>query len=705
MNPHSIAPNRLAQEYAAVRRALDRNDGGLAERLTVGLIDEADVFHWAVTLKGPTGLLAGPWPGAIAHMHFIFKSTYPDEAPEVKLMTELPGYHPNVFRGGYFGGNDGMPYICLDMLKPESMGGNWSVAYTAESVIMQLAGFLVEDANIEQMGGGGYVATRMSVGVDAIQASNERAIGVIGKCPCGMHDLPKEVEVAPTAVAAAVANLAIRYDAPAPLLEDLPPDMVAAVLDQIEAPEDIYRFMRAMCPPGQPAPTRDDANPCRSMNWRAARRALQRLQQRCYYHGPLERRKGTVLGLGIRTVEHSGNGGGNRGRPSAATTVVPKDLTCVGTGLISEDAFDVHGLRRSVDNRRFDGFLPLAIDGTMERIALAQLPKRLAHILGLPPGQKPGADGLLVAMSMLIKSVSVEMVGGVIGAAAPPRRHPHGGYDSDDDYYRSPSESIVPLAMSDAALQIFCYLHQLLLAAVLDLPNGGRDILAAAKRHVVDFVDGPPEARRKARCPDLGVLLVELLLVPKDEMPWERFAPVFLREFLSRQVMWAIRGSGGDARNSGNSWIANVDFESADDLAVAKRRTDEMLKHGKVGLRLVCMQAIFGTRAARPATSAEMLPQLRAIKDAYAAGNGLPPEGLAVSFNATVKRIMAIDGWTKALTLLGVGMSPEKAPRALLVFASMLRQAVADSKTSGYHSGGKAAKKHCDWAADPPVVV
>ena len=42
--------------------------------------------------------------------------------------------------------------------------------------------------------------------------------------------------------------------------------------------------------------------------------------------------------------------------------------------------------------------------------------------------------------------------------------------------------------------------------------------------------------RCKDSCPDLGVLLAKLLLVPRSTAPWATFAPLFVRELLARQV-------------------------------------------------------------------------------------------------------------------------------------------------------------------------
>ena len=94
--------------------------------------------------------------------------------------------------------------------------------------------------------------------------------------------------------------------------------------------------------------------------------------------------------------------------------------------------------------------------------------------------------------------------------------------------------------MSDVALSGFCHLHHLLLALALEgnaaiLEAGSDGLMRQALADIRTFIDDP-ECRLKRSCPDLGRLLVSLLLVPEEEVPWSEFAPVFIRELLARQV-------------------------------------------------------------------------------------------------------------------------------------------------------------------------
>ena len=621
--------------------------------MAVGLRENDNLLKWAVTLRGSDGA----WKGAVAHLHFDFPNDYPNDPPQVVLMTQLPAYHPNVFGG----------HICLDMIKaPKTCSeSKWLPAYTVESMIMQLTGFLISDDNIDQEVYYGdysdstrdYSFGRSTHKID-IEASNDRAIAEIQRCPCGMHTLPPEVD---TRVVERGHHLREEKegdddDSVLRPLCNLLPELLEQVLVAVETQQDLHRFKRALELKSEPTPGSDE----RRM-WEAVRRELQSRWLRCYFMGPLLTAD-DVVGIGIRSdVVRNGSG------------VRVKDLVCVTmTGVISRAAFFTHGVRRSLDGgAAFDCWLPLVVNDINERKALLLLPRSIESLLRV---DKVAPEDILRAISMLIKSIAVGMVGG------------------------SSNVTRVTHKMSDAALQVYCFMHHLLLAAALN-----DDLLDAARKHVLDFVDGKDSARTKALCPDLGVLLVELLLVPKDVMPWQRFAPVFIRELLARNVMWVQRGLQDKGMTKDADAFVSPESDEGD-----KWRCKTHLDGSLVGMRMTCLQVVFGRNVARPETAAGAREQLRAIKSSYSNGNGLPPEGIAGSFNSLVCRIMAAGNWVHMMPLLGMGMSPEKAPRAASVFAAMLRQAVVDSEANMYHRRKRGSLKRdkpfCDWVTDPPVI-
>lgn len=97
-----------------------------------------------------------------------------------------------------------------------------------------------------------------------------------------------------------------------------------------------------------------------------------------------------------------------------------------------------------------------------------------------------------------------------------------------------------------------------LLAATL---QPGSQLARCAQQDVAAFLAGR-EGRHKGRCPDLGVLLVKLLLVPREAVPWAAFAPIYVQECLARQV-----GVGG-----GSKWQGGIPFYHGKNVPTSTQR-------------------------------------------------------------------------------------------------------------------------------------
>jgi hypothetical protein len=254
--------------------------------------------------------------------------------------------------------------------------------------------------------------------------------------------------------------------------------------------------------------------------------------------------------------------------------------------------------------------------------------------------------------------------------------------------------------MSDAALQTFCHLHHLLLAAAL---QPGSQLVQSACRDVRAFV-ASPAARHKSSCPDLGLLMVQLLLVPKTSVPWAAFAPALLQELLARQVLWATRGRDGLAFGSPQHERPSVPGRSADD----EWRMKAHWASGAVGCKMVMLQAWFANALARPASTAGCLRELGAIKAGYDACSGMPPLATFRAFNRQARLVLACGGWEGFLRCLRLRVRPGLvAPAAI---AAMLRQAVVDSWAARYHSrpalaGPSATQLYLHWHKEEPVRV
>ncbi|KAG1652356.1 hypothetical protein FOA52_002017 [Chlamydomonas sp. UWO 241] len=394
-----------------------------------------------------------------------------------------------------------------------------------------------------------------------------------------------------------------------------------------------------------------DLHRCQRVGGRLARVAadvLQRSELQCF-HSKLGFGD-ALLGFGVqRSWHHSSS--------------QLRGVSVAAGEYLSYAAFQ-KGVRLSAWNggTPFDAFLPLYLNPEHGARCMKELPMFVDGLndRGCSSGQPAGvrcakvyARALLRVLGHMLNSLVVELMGGVVCKdAGPPTR-----------------------ALSDASLQAFCHLHHLLLAVALQ-PGSG---VAELARHDVRAFMTQPAARTKEACPDLGVLLVELLLVPCSDAPWEQFAPVLLREVLARQVRWAIKETG-DWFGSVGRETASPNGDSVDDV----RRLRTHWECGKVGLRLVMLQTWFANALARPLSAATATADLARAKRAYDECSGLPPRATMDAFATHARSVVAATKWLQVLAALRLGFRHGANPRA--VFAAALRQAVLDSHRARYHA-------------------
>eukprot|EP00873_Tetraselmis_striata_P041162 jgi/Tetstr1/461426/TSEL_006536.t1 len=220
--------------------------------------------------------------------------------------------------------------------------------------------------------------------------------------------------------------------------------------------------------------------------------------------------------------------------------------------------------------------------------------------------------------------------------------------------------------MCDSAVQAFYHMHHMLLAVAL------RDhtVVQGAVRDVLAFVNGQTS---KDKCPDLGVLLVKLLLVPADTVPWSVFARVFFRELLARQVRW-IRGG---------AIFLQPEWDGGDD----HMRIDMHFEGAKMSLGIITLQSRIANSSSRPKKMESATAELSAIKATMDDRNGMPSQATTDHFWASFEKIKQGERFSDYLNIFGVCPRPNPTHHATL--ARWLRQAVVDSQTAGYHRPGR----------------
>ncbi|CAG9465546.1 unnamed protein product [Pedinophyceae sp. YPF-701] len=88
-----------------------------------------NIMDWTGTIEGAEGT---PYAGQKYKLELQFSAEYPFKPPNVRFAT--PCYHPNV---DWASGT-----ICLDILRDQSTGGQWSAAYSVKTVLVSIQSLL-----------------------------------------------------------------------------------------------------------------------------------------------------------------------------------------------------------------------------------------------------------------------------------------------------------------------------------------------------------------------------------------------------------------------------------------------------------------------------------------------------------------------------------------------------------------------------------
>ena len=119
------AIKRIKNEFNDLKDNPDPNVG-----ISVGLIDENNIFNWKCTLVGPKDT---PYANGIFILRINFPEDYPEARPEVCFLT--PIYHVNVNpRKGLVEGKEGLGHVCISTLNW------WKDTYTMREVLTNIFG-------------------------------------------------------------------------------------------------------------------------------------------------------------------------------------------------------------------------------------------------------------------------------------------------------------------------------------------------------------------------------------------------------------------------------------------------------------------------------------------------------------------------------------------------------------------------------------
>ncbi|AUF82703.1 putative ubiquitin-conjugating enzyme E2 [Tetraselmis virus 1] len=333
-------------------------------------------------------------------------------------------------------------------------------------------------------------------------------------------------------------------------------------------------------------------------------------------------------------------------------------ISLAGYDYISSQAYD-HGIRKTAWNFPFKYFFPVYICPSHGDKFINNMDYFMGPLLASSPTvPATEAERLLTVMAKLINSFVVELF--------------------NSNYNQR--------FLCDSAMQAFHHLHHLLVAYSIRSPSVVNLCINDVRRFLSD-----PSSRLKRNTPDLGMLLVKLLLVPMDIVPWSAFAVSFLRELLSRQVRWA------DKRSDRLFFTPHTDVSDSE-------RISKHLDIAKKSLSIVVLEAWFCNSVSRPSSASFAIGHLQAIKKAYDEKLCCPTDQDKQSFFETVNSLKNGVYFSDFLNRLGVCPPPPHRKNLAL----MLRQAVVDSYNNKYHTEPSIfikSREYYDWSNPNSLIV
>ncbi|KAF8965124.1 hypothetical protein BDZ97DRAFT_1659465 [Flammula alnicola] len=331
---------------------------------------------------------------------------------------------------------------------------------------------------------------------------------------------------------------------------------------------------------------------------------------------------------------------------------------------LSMEAFDVFKVRKSIQKRPFDFFLPiafnrphfrkserevwkrLAVIETALRTAEANISKKSGHPSNrrLDPPLKPHhtVDVLYRMMNNIVVSLMKSC---------------DDSMQTTNRYHETPTL----LRASEKAVVSYCHLFHLLIRLCATTPA----ILHDATWKLRTFVMRP-EARLKSHTPDMGELIVIVMLVlilpPIDDKPpmtWELLCGKYLEEVITRNVRWVLK---------------DVPHLEVLEKGPSDYRLNKTFACSKTSLRLMMFQITFLDLFIRTYSS-----NISRLDDNY----GFPDNELPERMVSEIKEIYKVDAWPKFFQRVqfakGLAFTKE-------TFSQMLRDCVQQSAVRRYHT-------------------
>ncbi|TFK74855.1 hypothetical protein BDN72DRAFT_759143 [Pluteus cervinus] len=657
--------------------------------------DDANILKFCLVLTPPSG----PWKDLSLHFDVEIPERWPASPPKVK--TSVVGMnHPNFFGD----------YICCDLLKEQEWlekgyTGGYTPALTLRGLFLQFLTFF-SSTRVEQDYGGSYeigdymirqfvreadiprhasLTSRhlhcsttqivqeeflkawqsnkaREIVVEIYKASSDQVTHKVKsphpndkrihlfeyrnprwaqthnlirtyrcrRCPYGSNELPHHRESTPVVKRVRVSNPLMQPPRRC-LLGNLNDDVLSVVVSNLPS-ESVISFSKAYSRMAQLAD--------------ALHTLLQRELQCFFLRTPLHE---CILGIGVQF--------------DAGPRTFSSDFDW-----ISETAFDVHGIRKSIQKREFNYFLPLAFSQAHFARAVPQIWTRLVEMdravrqataalnarsrhngnrTVAPPTQMHQTVGVIYRMMnnivvSLMKSCDDALEGGRNGSSAQ------------------------LLFASEKAVIAYCHLFHLLICLSRKDPRILKDATAR-----LQLFNQDAKYRTKDHNPDLGELIVLVTLAialplgthDQKQLTWDTINGPFLQETIVRNARWVLKDQ--------------PDLEILEPTP-SDYRLHWTFERSKTSLRLMMFQITFLDMFINTYASGTGLGLAR-LDDNYGFAEKELPERMVKE----IKAIYEVGTWPKFFQRVryarGVSLGKER-------FSQMLRDAIVLSGQRGYHN-------------------
>ncbi|GBB94308.1 hypothetical protein RclHR1_02330006 [Rhizophagus clarus] len=550
----------------------------------------------------------GPYRNLRLHYNVKIPHGYPQEAPVITIQT--PVRHPNVFG----------TFICADILQAHhdrsyGYNGGYTPGYLLKYIFLQILSFF-SDNNVEQEFG---FVSQIKSDHESFRNTCETIVRGF-KCEfCGYNDLRASNPLMPV-----LTDKELKKE-----MKEMDSGCSSILSSAKVKPKNIPVKTSSYISTATVNDLDDDAwlhiiefLPDRDIVILSS--VYARIRTLVQYYNILIRRQlvcfflrktfqECVLGVGVNVV----------GRTNK------RIITISDFDLFSYEAFKDHNLREGIWGGSFTNFLPVVLNKPHFNRALPIIKLSLMQLCG-EIGRPWNSSAILKTIPSLMNTTVVALM------------------KACDESGQSSRSKV--LKASEKALQGYCLLLHLLLKLSKQFP----EIITEAENKVNAFIQPDGRNRHKTSTPDLGILMIYLFLT--KNVSWSGFVSCFLKELLSRNVVWYL------------SKVPALAFIEPSDY-VSKYRMEETFTQSGTSLRLVMFQVAF-------------LKMVKGKDNDMDRRYGYPSNEMSTSLLSLIKKIYAVKTWDVFFDMIDFPF-PKKNWESEI--CDMLINAVKDSGSSGYH--------------------